>query len=138
MATFFSAKYAKVRVGAVVVTAKKWTAKMTAGEIDVTNFEGSGYSDVITGILSLVITIELDIDGALNPWDTAPSPNLTPGTTLSTVKCYMNDTALGFWSLPSCKVIDCDNPMDVKAGASATFTIKNKGTFAVPTGALAT
>lgn len=126
-----------MRVGSIVVQAKKWTAKVTAGKIETSNFEGAGYTDCITGLLTLVITIELDIDGQLNPWDTAPSPNLYPGVTLSTVKCYLNDTSAGYWSLPSCKVLDCDNPMDVKAGAVATFTIENKGTFSAPTGALA-
>lgn len=138
MATFFSAKNAKVRIGAIVLTAKKWDVKMSVGDIDVTNFEGAGYSDVIAGIKSAQVTIEVDIDGALNPFDTAPSPAMTPGTTLSTVKLYLNDTTAGFWSFPSCLVMDCSNPMDVKAGATCTFTLKNKGTFSAPTGTLAT
>ncbi len=140
MATFFSAKNAKVRSGSGVatVTAKKWSVDVDADEIEVSNFEAAGFSDTITGLLRASITIELDLDGASgkNPWDSA-NTNVywRPGQDVTSLTLYFNDTSGPSWIFPSARVTKSSNPMDVKQSGQATFMLKNRGTFTFPAGA---
>lgn len=137
--TPFNGTGASFRVATTtVVTANKWTAEMTGDPLDVSNFEGGGYSDVITGLLTLKITLELDLDAqsaATNPWD-ATGPGLIPSTTLANVRAYQTGTSSPFWGMAVAKVLSCSQPMDVHDKGKATFTIQNKGLFLVPSGAL--
>lgn len=137
--TPFSAKNAKVRIGAgaATVTAKAWNVEPDADELDVSNFEGAGYSDVIAGLINARITIELDLDGqaGANIWDTPPT--LRPGTTLSTVRLYVNDTTGPSWLFSSALVLASPNNMNVKEAAKATIRLRAKGSFSYPTGTMA-
>jgi hypothetical protein len=141
MANFFSAKNAKVRsgAGASTVTSKKWNVDFDADELEVSNFEGAGFSDTITGLKRATITIDLDLDGAAattNPWDTT-SFNWNPGNDITNLRCYLNDTTGPSWLFPIARCVKASNPMDVKQQGMATFVFKNRGTFTAPSGAIA-
>jgi hypothetical protein len=137
MATPFSCKNAKVRSNAVAVTAKKWNVDMDGDPLEVSNFEAAGYSDTITGLLRCVVTVDLDLDGSAankNPWD-ATGFNWTPGTDITNLTLYHNDTTGPSWVFPTARCIKSTNPADVKQQGMATFTFHNRGTFTKPSGA---
>jgi len=131
---FYSAKNAKVRIGAgaTVLTAKSWTVTSEADELDVTNFEGGGYTEVIGGIKKITVQIELDLDGAANPFDSPRS--ITPGSTIVTVKLYLNDTTGPYWSIPTLYIRSCSNPMEVRQSARLSISGTGTGSFVHPTG----
>ena len=129
---FFSAKNAKIRLGATVLTAKSWTATSEADELDVTNFEGGGYTEVIGGVKKLTVQIEIDWDAAANPFD-APR-TLTPGSTVATVKLYLNDTTGPYWDIPILFIRSASNPMEVRQSARLSINGTGSGTFTHPTG----
>lgn len=127
----FSAKNAKVRVGANTLTAKQWTATPEADELDTTNFEGSGFYECIMGIKKLTVTIDFDVDSAQNHFDTL---GFTAGATVSTVKLYWQNTAGPYWDIPTARVKTAPNPMNVKEAGKASVTLICSGTFTSPTG----
>jgi hypothetical protein len=134
MATPVSAKNAKIRsgAGATTITAKKWTVRMEADELDTSNFEGAGFKDRITGLIGCDVTVELDLDAAVNYFEA--TPGWVPGTTVATLKLYLNDTSGSFWDFPSVRFISCDVSADVKGLLTASYSFKTKGTFTDPTG----
>src|SRR5678815_3659860 len=122
MASFFCSKRARItsNTGKTAV-AKKWTVNYKGDKLDVSNFEGGGFCEFISGLLQLDITIELDWDGAAagagggNPFD-AGGPLLIPGTTVSALKLYLNkgQGADPFWDVTSFVVESANNVADVK------------------------
>jgi len=133
--TPFSAKNAKVRLNGNTFTAKSWTVEATADEIDVSNFEGNGFSDAIGGLKNATITVEYDFDGQSNPFD-API-TLAPGQTGTNVRLYLNGTTGPYWSFPSVLVTATPNSANVKEALKGTIRMRNKGTYTAPTGAAA-
>lgn len=129
---FFSAKNAKVRIGATVLTAKSWTVTAEADELDVTNFEGNGYTEVIGGVKKLTVQIEIDWDSAANPFDSPRS--IIPGSTISTVKLYVNDTTGPYWSIGTLFIRSVSNPMEVRQSARVSINGTGSGSYTLPTG----
>ena len=131
MATFFSAKNAKVRIGANTLTAKQWTVTPEADELDTTNFEGAGFYEWITGIKKITITIDFDIDAAQNNYSVL---GLTAGATVSTLKLYWQNDSGPYWDVPTSRVKTAPNPMNVKEAGKCSVTLIGSGTFTAPTG----
>lgn len=132
MAAFtpLSAKFAQVRFGSSVITAKKWTVTPTADMLDITNFEGNGFADWIAGIYQADFTVEGD-------WDSANDQFANPfsfviGTIVTGVKLYTNTIASAFWSFPT--AIISETPMTAAVRETITFviTMKAKGSFTYP------
>lgn len=136
MAVFYSAKNAKIRIGAGAVTfaSKKWVGDDKVDELDTSNFETAGFTDRIAGLADIVLTIDMDIDGA-NPWDGAV--NLRKGTILTNVRAYLNDLTGPYFSLPVAIVLSGPVTHDVKQTGQMQVVIKNKGTWSYPTGTIA-
>lgn len=138
--TPFSAKNAKIRcgAGAATLTAKSWTVTVEADELDVTNFESAGLTYVIGGVKKMTVQIEIDWDGQSNPFE--GSLSFVAGTTLTTIKLYVNDTSGPYWSIPSLFIRSVSNPMEVRQSARVTIngTATAAGaTFVYPTGTAA-
>lgn len=131
--TPYSAKSAAVRIGATTLTAKQWTVSPEAEELDITNFEGSGFYECIAGIKKCNVTIELDDNGAANLFD-GGGGGVTAGATLSTVKLYLSGTSSPFWLFPSLYVKNPQMKADVKAAMTDTIQAVGTGTFTYPTG----
>lgn len=129
----YHAKNAAVRVGATVVTAKKWTVSPESEELDTTNFEGIGFYECIGGTKKCNVTIELDDNGAANIFD-GGGGGLTAGATLSTVKLYLNGTSSPFWLFPSLFIKSPSMDADVKSQMRDTIQAVGTGTFTYPTG----
>lgn len=131
---FFSAKNAKVRLGAgaTVLTAKSWTVTSEADELDTTNFESGGYTEVIGGIKKLTVQIEIDWDSAANPFDSPRS--IIPGSTISTVKLYVNDTTGPYWSIPTLFIRSVSNPAEVRQTVRVSINGTGSGSYTLPTG----
>lgn len=142
MADFFSAKNAKVRSGAggATVTAKKWTVDDDADELEVSNFEGGGFADVITGLQRATITVEVDLDGqaaSTNPWDVTGVQWIS-GRDINNLVLYLNDVGGPSWVFPQVRCIKGNNPSDVKQQGMVTFTFKSRGFYTRPSGAFGT
>ena len=132
MATPFSAKNAKVRYSATTaITMKEWSVEHDVGEIDTSNFEGAGYTDRIAGLKDVTITLTMDYDSGANPLDIT---GFYPGSNVTNLRLYLNDTTSPYWSFPSAICLKVSEPAKVKEGMPITFTLKNKGTFSLPTG----
>lgn len=131
--TPYSAKNAKIRVGAVVLTAKKWTVTPATDALETTNFEGTGFYECVGGITKATVTIELDDDGQANLWDAA-SNTLRPGGRAATVKLYQNDTTGPFWSFPTLFIEQTPQNADVKQQMQNTIQGVGSGSFLYPTG----
>lgn len=139
MATFFSAKNGKVRVGAgaLTLTVKSWTVTPQVDEIDTTNAEGSGNYECIGGIRKATVTIEFDTDAAQNHFDlatTASNTGFRPGTIVASLKLYWQNTAGPFWDFPTALVTTTPNMSNVKESNKNTVTLVGTGTFTYPTG----
>lgn len=141
--TPFSAKQAKITSNTgKTVTANKWTVNYKGDKIDVSNFEGGGFYQFISGLKQLDVTIELPWDGQAagatggNPFD-AGGPLLVPGTTVSALKLYLNKgvAADPFWDVTSFVVESANNVADVKGAMVLTITGSATGSFVAPTGA---
>jgi hypothetical protein len=126
----YSAKNAKVRIGATVVVAKQWDVEPQVDELDVTNFEGGGYHEVIGGIKKLTVNIQLDDNGLENIYDV-----IKPGDDAALVKLYLNDTAGPFWYIPYLFISRMPQRADVKAAMSDTIQGTGNGSWSYPTGA---
>ena len=107
----FSAKNARVRINEnVVFEGMKWSVSATNPDIDTTNFEGDGYSDVIASISSA----EVSVEGFFNPVN---NPHLIPsriveGITLFQVSLYLDAIILPNlrWFFPLVLVVSHDTP----------------------------
>jgi hypothetical protein len=125
-----SAKNAKVRIGATVYTARRWNVNPTAEELDITNFEGAGFADRISGIVDAEITVDADWDSAASNF--ANPPNIVTGQTLLNVKLFLNDTTGAFWNFPSVLVTTTPVTAEVRGKVEVSFTAKSKGIFTYP------
>src|SRR5689334_2659878 len=100
-----SAKNAGVRINSNVYTARKWVVTPKVDELDVSNFETGGYGDEIGGLLYAEFTVDADMDGNQNAYDSPIS--VQPGTVLSNVFLYLNGPASGpHWAFTSVLVLD--------------------------------
>lgn len=127
--TAVSAKNAKVRIGATVLYAAKWTVSNKGQKLDRTNFESAGYGEYVGGILDADVTIEGPYNVGDGPIAVAP-----PGTSISTVKLYLNDTTGVFWSFPSLYVETFEVSAEVRGLVTLKITGSGNGTFSGPTG----
>lgn len=132
--TPYSAKNAKVRFNGSTLYAKKWSVEMDGGNIDISNFEGAGYSDCIAGLADCTVTVDFDHDSTADMFN-APL-YLSPGTVGTAARLYLSDTTSPYWSFPSFLVLPltmgADSP---KAAVTGSLKFKNKGTFSPPSGA---
>lgn len=126
----YSAKNAKVRIGATVVVAKQWDVEPQVDELDVTNFESGGFHEVIGGIKKITVNIQLDDNGLENIYDV-----IQAGSTATNVKLYLNDTAGPFWNIPYLFINRMPQRADVKAAMSDTIQGTGTATWSYPTGA---
>lgn len=78
------------------------------------------------------MSVEADYDCANNPFDTPPT--IRPGTTLSSVKLYLNDTTGPYWDITYLKVLTTPMKANVKEELGFSFTGKAKGSWSFPTG----
>lgn len=117
---------------ATVLNITGWSVDPKATEHRTDNTGGSGFSDRITGIRDCTFTIEANYDAAANLFD--DSPGIREGSTITTVKLYLQGTNNAYWSFPSAKVLGI--PMTSKVDDLTKYTINcaNKGTFSAPTG----
>jgi hypothetical protein len=139
MATFFSAKNGKIRVGAgaLTITAKSWTVTPQVDELDTTNTEGAGFYECIGGIEKATITIEFDSDAAQQHFTLATSAantGLRPGTRCVNLTLYWQNTAGPNWLFPIALVTTTPNMSNVKEANKNTVTLVGSGTFTYPTG----
>jgi hypothetical protein len=128
--TPLSAKNAKCRVGAYVLTAKKWSVKPHGDEYEISNFEGAGFGDFIGCLAYCDFSIDGDWDSASDPFGNPP--NITVTQVITAVKLYTNDLASPFWSFPSALVVDTPMDADVKTALTISISCKAKGSFVYP------
>lgn len=139
MATFFSAKNGKVRLGpgGVTLTVKSWSVTPEVDEIDTTNTEGSGNYECIGGIRKITINIEFDTDSAQNHFDVATTvggtSGLRPGVIVTPIELYWQNTTGPFWRATAL-VKTTPNMNNVKEANKNTVTLVGTGTFLYPTG----
>lgn len=129
--TPFSAKNAMVRINGVTLAVKSWNVDAKADEIDTTNTEGGGFYEGITGIESAEVTLELDVDSLVNPYDNPP--NLGPGQ-VTEVKLYWNGLLGPFWYFPKLLIFGAPNKANVKEAVGLSIRGKGNGIFGYPSG----
>lgn len=126
---FQSGKLAKIRIGAVPTTfkSKKWTATYKVQKLETTNSESAGAGEYIGGIADLDVTIEGDYDVGGDPITT-----LLPGTSISTVKLFLNDTTGVFWLIPTMYVESFETGAEVRGLVSIKITGCGTGAVTKP------
>ena len=128
-----SAKNARVRINANIFEGTRWRAKATNKKIDVTNFEGNGYSDAIGSINDAEFDVEGFWNSANNPW--TPPTTLFEGITLTNLSLYLNATAVldGLrWFFPTWLCEETEMDSEVRDGMKIKFSGCNKGVFYRP------
>jgi hypothetical protein len=132
MAAFtpLSAKNAVVRFNTYILTAKLWTVTPKCDKLDVTNFEGAGFGQYITGILDADVSIDGDWDSANDPFSNPPA--IVVGQIMSGVKLYTNGLASAFWSFPLLVITETPQKADVRGSISITITGSASGSFVYP------
>ena len=127
-----SAKNAKVRTAtATVLEAVEWSVTDEAGEIDDTSFEDGGYGSRNTGIRDATVSIKGFWNVTANQH--ASPLNLYSGVTLTTTKCYLNDTTGKYWDFPLLVILSVNEVAAVRDGIRYDFTAKNDGVYTPPT-----
>lgn len=129
---YFVGKDGKATVAGVDVNVEGWSVDPTADEHDVTSTRTAGFGGVITGVKRCKGVLTMSFDAAANPLDNPPA--LAIGTTVTSVKLYLNGTSNPYWDLPIIKVTG--NPMESKVADVTKITINwtADGTFTDPTG----
>jgi hypothetical protein len=132
VSTPLSAKNAQVRIGSYVFTAKSWRVNPTSDALDITNYEGGGFADFISGIIQAEFTIEADWDSAADPF--ANPPNIVVGAVLTNTALYTNlaSPASAHWSFPSALVTETPFTAVIRETLFTTVTCKSKGIFQYP------
>ena len=127
-----SAKNAMTRIGLNVFEGTRWRVKDTSKKIDVSNFEGNGYSDAISSISDA----EFEVDGF---WNSANNPygaptSINAGFAMLNLKLYLTGLAGLFWHFPVwlCEEIEMDG--EVRDGMKSHFRGCNKGIYYRPGG----
>lgn len=130
----FSAVNAAIRVGSTVIFGANWSVKENPEMVDVSNFEGGGFSDTITGMYTCTADIECYFDGGQNQFDTPP--NLGAGSIGATLKLFTNTTSGPFWLFPLFVVTSTETSAEAKGNKPVwfKFSIQNKGGYFRPTG----
>jgi hypothetical protein len=129
---YFVGKHGKALVGSTDCNVEGWSVDHDADRIDVTSTRTAGYRGVITGVQGSTFTLTLSWDAAANPLDSPPA--LKAGTTLSTVKLYLNTVTSPYWSYPTAKVLKTSNESKVDTKTTITVSCEADGTFTPPTG----
>lgn len=136
MATFYSAKNAKVRVGSagssttgVTISSKRWRVTPEVDEINTTNFEGAGLYECIAGIIKATVELTLDDDGAANIFDLG----IRAGAFVS-LRLYLNGTTGPYWYFPNVLIRSPNQEADVTAAMANTISGTGTGTFTYPSG----
>lgn len=130
--TPLSAKNCKARFNNQILFCQKWTVKPKSTPLDVSNFEGGGFEDVIGGLRGLEVDFEGWWDGGANMFD-APL-DVQDGVTLVNIKLYTNDTGSPYWNIPIALVTSVEQPADVHDRIMYRFSMKCKGGFVYPQG----
>jgi hypothetical protein len=136
MATFYSAKNAKVRFGSAgssttsyTLTAKRWRVTPRNPAINTTNFESGGNKEVIASINEYDVEITLDDDGAANMFDLG----IKAGQFVS-LKLFLNGTAGPYWLFYNFYIESPSQEADVSAAMGDTISGTGSGTVTYPTG----
>jgi hypothetical protein len=129
---YFVGKDGKATVNGTDINVEGWSVSTAADRVDVTSTRTAGYRGIITGIKGLTFSLTLKWDAAANPLDNPPS--LVPGTTLSTVRLYLNGTSSPYWSITSAKVLSVTNGSTVADATGLTVECEADGSFTAPTG----
>jgi hypothetical protein len=138
MATFYSSKNGKVRVGtagssspSTTVTVKRWDVTPRNSPANTTNSESAGYEESYPTISGLDVSIELDDDGTGNIFDLG----IKAGQYIS-VKLYLNGTSGPFWLIPYLYIESPNQQADPNSGAMMAdrITGRSSGAFSYPTG----
>lgn len=139
MATFYSAKNAKVRIGTAgssttntTITAKRWRVTPRNPAINTTNFESGGSKEVIASINEYDVEITLDDDGAANMFDLG----IKAGQFVS-LKLFLNGTAGPYWLFYNFYIESPSQEADVSAAMGDTISGTGSGTVTYPAGAAA-
>lgn len=134
MSNAFSARNAVVRIGANVFEGFRWKVRARSARIDITNFEGNGYSDAIGSVRDAEFTVEGFLDGTTSPFSVPLQ--LDEGKNMTdALKLYMNTTASGFWLFPLWLCEEFEMDATVRDGMKLMFSGVNKGTFTKPVSA---
>ena len=128
----FSAKQARVQINGTNVLANKWSCKIKVDELDITNFETSGYADYIGGVIEAEVDCDIQWNSSAHP--TSNPPNLVAGATITNLKLYLDLANLhgAFFLFPSFLILDCSAEAEARGILRFTFRGKNKGTFSYP------
>lgn len=127
--SYLNGMLGKVRIGGspTVVPVTKWQVDPKADEFDATTTETGTIADCVLGHVEVRVTLEMLVDPAAGPYNTFPV-----GTTLTTLKLYINDTTGSFWSIPTLKVTGTPHETPVRGMQKVTITGRGTGSVIAP------
>ena len=108
-----------------------WTASYTGIDLEVTNFESSGFEEGIIGVLSLTWSLSGTWNASKNP--NASPPGLFPTDGGTNLNLYVNVSDNTSYQMP---IFRCfTGTAQTSASGAVTFQAngKSNGTFTVPT-----
>lgn len=124
-------KNARLLIGATAIVTEEWSAEMEDSAPEVSNTEGAGYADFISGLITLTVNVKGFFDIGNYPF--ASPPNITPGATLSSVTLNRNTTPTAIFTITSALVTQVRVATQVKDKIMLDWTMKGKGSFTLAT-----
>jgi hypothetical protein len=128
--TFTSGKDGKATVNGTELPITRWNAAPALELVDFRNSKTGSFTDFEDTFKDLRVTIEVD-------WDVDQQPFAAPfglllGALLTNVKLYVKGLTGPFWSLPSAKVVNTPQSVEVAGRVTTSFEIRAKGSFKSP------
>ncbi len=135
----YAAYNARVRMNNTTLVANKWTVNVKVDDIDATNFEGLGFGEQITGVVSADVTIEFLYDPTFANDNNFTFMQLVPSMSIGTydftnVKLFPNaiDNAASSFTFPRLTGLGVNTDVDVHGALRVSITGKSDGVFTYP------
>ncbi len=134
--------FVRLDAGGTPIVAHKWTVNVKTDDIDATNFEGAGYAEQITGMVSADVTIEFLYDSIRTPFGVIEHSKLFPsmsalgvnGYNYNVVELFPNAIAnnASSFTFPQLTLLDVNVDSSVHDAIKVTLTCKSDGVFTYP------
>lgn len=124
--SYLSGKLGKVRVNGATLAVTKWRVIPKCQLVDVTSSESNGFGEYVAGVKDGDVELSLFYDYGGIPYAT-----ISPGSTLTNLKLYLNDTTGAYWQ-GNALVEEAPNQSEVRGGVTIELRGKFSGGLTAP------
>jgi hypothetical protein len=132
--TFHSGRKGTCTINGTEIPIISWRVNASAEMVRFRNSKTGKFSLVESTFLPLTFNVVLDFDFDAPPY---VSPlNIVPGSSLTTVKLFINGTAdtTNCWTIPSAVVSSTPQDVSVEGKIGTSFAAEANGTYSMPGG----